>query len=387
MLSPCIVVAEAVRLDVGRGVAVVDLDARLVRDRPACRLDLGAVLLAREEGRGPPELIAWRADVDGRPSHAAGPRGEVALDVPAHTQRVRVRAVLRGERFIAVPLSTDRLARGPNATFAAMASSVWGARSTAGVAQWIDLGTPVVVRVDPTRDHEPLTLFAPLGDGEPPAMIVDGGPLVGGAPTVTTPADRSAELARGGARALSILLTDLPLAIATAPDDASVIERLREASLAALAASSAKEPLLAVVGQRLTTALASGLRTCARDAELAPVPQRWPALLPALVGSGVLEDESAGCPRLAELLATNHPSVPIVRESLAALDEALLEAPESVPAIGALVRVAPPLDKPHPPRRARHRHVLRYGVAAVVALLLAAWIRWKYRPIDARRGG
>ena len=121
MLSPCAIVAEAVRLDVGRGVAVVDLEVHLAPAETRCRLDLGAVLLAREEGRGPPELIAWRAEIDGGPTHAAGPRGEVALDVPAKARRVRIRAVLRGERFVAVPLSTDVTARAPNATFTALA--------------------------------------------------------------------------------------------------------------------------------------------------------------------------------------------------------------------------------------------------------------------------
>ncbi|MEO7093904.1 MAG: hypothetical protein ABI175_11680, partial [Polyangiales bacterium] len=263
-----------------------------------------------------------------------------------------------------------------------VATSVWGARTTAGVAQWIDLGTPIVVRVDPTRDHEPLALFAHLGDDDPPAMIVDGGPMIGGAPVATTPEERRAELGRGGARALSILLTDLPLAIATAPDDGAVIARLREASLAALAASTSSEPLLAAVGQRLTTAIASGLRTCARD-EQAPVPARWPALLPALAGSGVLEDESAGCPRLAELLATNHPMVPMARESIAALDEALAEGLDDVPVIGPLARATPPLDGRRPPPRGRRKQLLRYG-AALVAVALVVWLSWKYRPIVAR---
>jgi hypothetical protein len=385
MLPPCAIVAEAVRLDVGRGVAVVDLDVRLVRDQAACRLDLGAVLLAREEGRGPPELIAWRAEIDAGPTQAAGPRGAVALDVPARSSRVRVRAAVRGERFAAVPLTTHRDARSKLATFTAVATSVWGARSTEGVAQWIDLGTPIVVRVDPTRDHQPMKLFARLGDGDPLAMIVDGGPMIGGAPTAGTPAERSAELARGGARALSILLTDLPLAIATAPDDGAVIARLSEASLAALAASSSNEPLLVVVGQRLTTALATGLRTCARDVEPVTVPTRWPRLPSTLAGSGVLEDDSAGCPRLADLLATNHPNVPIARESLAALEEALAEAPDGLPAIGSLVRTALPLEAPRPPRRIRKGRLVAYG-AVVLALLVAAWIGWKSRSIDARRG-
>src|SRR3954465_4438679 len=124
MLPPCTLVAEAVRLGVGRGVAVVGLDVRLARPHAECRLDLGAVLLAREEGRGPPELVAWRAEIDGGPTRAAGPRGEGARDVPAGAMRVRVRAVLRGERFVAVPLATDRLARSPKATFTAKATSV-----------------------------------------------------------------------------------------------------------------------------------------------------------------------------------------------------------------------------------------------------------------------
>lgn len=372
MLGPCVIVAEAVRLDVGRGVALVDLDAELIRPEAACRLDLGAVLLAREEGRGPPELIAWRYEIDGRGTRAFGPRGEVAIDVPEGAHRVRVRAALRGERFVAVPLSTDRLARGKTATFRAWATSVWGARTTAGVAQWIDFGTPIVAQVDTARDHEPMTLFARLGDGDPPAMIVDAGPMLGGAPTATSPELRGAELARGGVRALSILLTDLPLAIATAPDDASVIERLREGALAALSASSSREPLLAVVGQRLGTALASGFRTCARSADVV-VPARWPALPSALAGSGVLEDESAGCPRVSELLATNHPAIPIARESIAALDEALAEAPDDLPAIAPLVRSSPPLDKAgQPARSARRRRFLR-PLALLLALVVGAW--------------
>ena len=381
MLGPCVILAEAVRLDVGRGVALVDLDARLVRPDAPCRLDLGAVLLAREEGRGPPELIAWRFAIDGGRARAFGPRGEVAVDVPRGAERVRVRAALRGERFVAVPLSTDRLARAKTATFRASASSVWGARTTAGVAQWVDLGTPIVAQVDTARDHEPLTLFAQLGDGDAPAMIVDAGPMLGGAPSSTSPEMRRAELASGSARALSILLTDLPLAIATAPDDPSVIERMREAALAALSAASSREPLLAIVGQRLTTALASGLQTCAREASVV-VPARWPVLPTALAGSGVLEDESAGCPRVAELLATNHPTIPIARESLAALDEALAEAPDDLPAIAPLFRASTPLDQPpRPSRNARRRRFLRVSLL-VLALVVGAWscyLRWRTR--------
>jgi hypothetical protein len=192
--------------------------------------------------------------------------------------------------------------------------------------------------------------------------------MLGASPVAATAEERTRALALGGASALSILLTDLPLAVATAPDDKLVVERLHETAVAALAASSSREPLLAAVGQRLTTAIATGFQSCVRD-ENAKVPARWPALLPALAGTGVLEDASAGCPRVAEILRDDHPSLPVAREVAAALEEVL--ASGETKAIGPLTQASVPLPTILPRRRHPARSHRKLAIAIVLAALVA----------------
>ena len=370
MLAPCVIPSEGVRLDVGRGVAVVDLVAIVASSPRGCRFDAGAILLAREEGRDPPELVAWRADVDGV-TRLGGPIGAVAFDVPPSGARVRLRAVLRGERFIAAPLATQPLAR-RSTTFHARATSVFSDHGIAGFAEWIDVGVPLLVHTDPSRDHEPLFLFERLSPSPPDVLIVDAGPMYGDETSVPTEAARRAELAYGGARALSILLGDLPIAIATAPDDRSAIERLQEGARAALAASSSSDPLIAAVGQRWTTSIATSFHGCRRD-ERAHVPLRWPKPSPAMIEGGLLDDDGAGCLRIDELLFTNHPAIALERETTAALEEALAAGLADAPEIGPLVRATTSVGGERHGRRV-HRRFLALVVAVVALLSMASAI-------------
>src|SRR5260221_11879057 len=148
MLPPCTVLTEAARLDVGRGVAVVEHEARIASPSP-CTLDFGAALLAREEGRGPPERIAWRIDVDGVLAAMGGPLGAASIDLPAGRHRVRARAAMRAERFVGAPTSLDPAVRPAEVRFSARAKSSWGVFGIAGDARWVDVGVPIVVGVDP----------------------------------------------------------------------------------------------------------------------------------------------------------------------------------------------------------------------------------------------
>jgi len=374
MISSCVVVAEAVQLDVGRGVAVVDHEAR-VDGVARCALDFGAALLAREEGRGPPERIAWRVDVDGSLVALGGPMGAMAIEVPPGRHRVRARAAMRGERFVAAPLALDPSLRAGAIDFSARASSVWGDFGVAGEARWVDVGVPVVVRVDPARDHEPLSLADRVTDVEAPVFVVDAGPTSpreGG----SSPREIEASLAAGGARGLSALLSDLPLSVATAPNDASAIERLSDAARAALSASRSSDPITAAIGQRLTTAIATGFTDCRRDVETR-VPSGWPSASASMIAGGIFEDAEAGCPRLGDLLAADHPDLSIRLEASAALQEALANA-RTTPGtfVASVERARAPLGGvPLPSRRRRVALI----VLAAVALVLATVAAWRLR--------
>ena len=384
MIPACTVLAEAERVDVGRGVAVLDRRAR-VTSSLACTVDLGASTLAREQGRGAPELVAARIvwnDVDdvggGAPTavRLVGPRAALTLDLPAGTHLVRLRAVLRGERFCLVPLAMDPATR-PRAavTASARATSVWGAHGISGLARWIEVGVPIVIETDPARDHEPLTLVGVVGDADvgSPALVVDAGPRFDAGPAEATEDARRAALAGGGVRALAVLLSDLPLSIATAPDDARAIDRLGETARAALAASRSADVLVAAVGQRLSTALATAFTTCTR-APTVHLPAGWPQVDPRWLETGLLADADAGCPRVADRIAEEHPALSLEREAAAALAEAAAGAPSTGPA-SDLPSIAPFGPRParlHPIRPRRRRWAPFGLLAAALLVLLGA---------------
>ncbi len=369
VLPLCTVIDEVSHLEVGRGVAIAEHEAHVVGPVGGCIVDAGSVLRAREEGRSSPELIAFRADVDGRPAVAAGPRGRVAVEVAGTSASVRFVAVLRGDRFIAAPLATNpAVAR--RTRFRARTRSVWGLSRVAGTASWVEVGAPIVVTVDPERDHEPPSLDAVIdGPGAPPVLIVDAGPGLGRELTVSTEALRVQGLARGGVEALSILLSDLPLSVATAPDPGSVIARLAENARAARAASLSRDPLVIVIGQRLATAIARGFSGCDRPSSVT-TPPSWPAVPRELAPSGVLDDGDSGCPRIDDLLATNYPDIRVAQEGSAALSDALREPIAALPRIGSLQGTKHPVAV-----RARiTRHTVALVAVLIGALTAAIWL-------------
>jgi len=360
-LPLCTVIDEVSRVEVGRGVAIVELDVRVLGAAGGCIVDAGSVIRAREEGRAAPELIAFRADVDGRAAVAAGPRGRVAVTITRSSAAVHFVAVVRGDRFIAAPLATDpAVAR--RTRFRARTTSVWDAHRVAGLARWTEVGAPIVVTADPGRDQEAPTLQAIIDAGDPvPVLIIDAGPGLARDLTVATEAARREGLARGGVAALSILLSDLPLSVATAPDPASVVARLAEVARVARAASLSRDPLIVAIGQRLATAVARGFSSCERPATLM-MPTAWPAVPRDLVATGVLDDAESGCARVDDLLATNHPDVRVAQEGSAALGDAARVALAALPRIG-------PLQGPKSPL-ATHRRLSRRTVA-LAALIVA----------------
>lgn len=361
MLPLCPELAEAANLDVGRGVAIVELVVTVEATAP-CRVQAGSALRAREEGRDPPELLAFRVAIDGNDVLLAGPRAEPSVDVPAGAASVRFVAVLRGDRFAAVPLATNPAA-GPHVRFRARAHSAWGHRAIAGSARFVEIGAPIVITVDPARDHEPLALDGTVSHPTT-AFVVDAGPILGGDPALATEEARAGELALGGAATLSVLLDDLPLAVATAPSDALAIDRLREMALVARAATLSSDPLVSALGERTTSLVLSGLSTCKRAAD-ADLPPRWPAPRRELVATGVLDDAETGCPRVDDLLLTNHPDVRFPREGALALADAARAHAASLPRIGPLVPRG--VGAQHP------RHEGLSGRTRRLILLLAAF--------------
>jgi hypothetical protein len=370
LAPPCAIVAEAVRLDVGRGVALVDLEASLERSSSACSVDARAALLAREEGRAAPELVAFAIDVDGRRARLGGPRGIAAIELPRGGGRVRVRAVLRGERFVAAPLSLEPTTVRREVRFVVRATTPWARAATAAVVRWTDRGVPALVSVDPARDREPLSLDARVRDGAVATLVVDAGAQVddGGDERA-----RAADLAKGGSTALSTLLTELPIAIATAPDERAAIARVHESARVALLASRATDPLVAAVGQRLASAIGRGFRGCRREA--GSVPAAWPAPPHEMAVTGLLDDDEAGCPRVDHLLLANHADVHFAREGSAALLDALAEPPAEATIAPFFPRQAPlasaaPHGRAGWPRRRAGRIVL--GLLALLVAVAAA---------------
>ena len=359
-LPPCTLVSESTFVDVGRGVAIVSIDAR-VTGAP-CLVDAGSVVRAREEGRAGPELIAFRIELDSKPLAMGGPRGRVVAEV-MRSGALRFVAVLRGDRFISVPLAADPALVHGSARYRIQTRSVWGRDRIAGVARWVETGAPVVVTPDPTRDHEPLSL-AGVADGKSQldVLIVDAGPIVGGDVTIDTEDERSRALARGGVDALSVLLADLPLAVATAADGASAVARLGEIARAARAASLANDPLVSAIGQRTASAILHAFTTCARGASI--MPPRWPAPLRDLVVTGLLDEADSGCPRVDDLLATNHPDVRFAQEGSSALGDAASLPFSKLPRIGALAATRRAAQNTGKPRRT-------VVIVAIAALLVA----------------
>lgn len=366
-LPLCSIAAESVDLSVGHGVAVVTIEAA-VRGRPGgCVVDAGAALRAREEGRAAPELVAFRVSIDGRPSGMGGPLSRVTVDVP-HAATVRFVAVLRGDRFAAVPLSADPAVVTAPVPFRTKSRSVWGPARIAGVARWTETGAPVVITVDPTRDHEPSEARVRVERGQPvEVLIADAGPRLAGEPVLGTEEARVAALARGDVEALSVLLGDLPLSIATASDSSAALSRLRETARAARAAVLSSDPLFVAVGERLTTAVMRGFTSCARPTGT-QLPPRWPAAPRELVASGLYEDAESGCPRVSDLLAVNHPDVRFGQEGGSILTEVAALSTQALPRVGPLDRG--PHDRNAAPRRARP--ILLAALSALLGLVLAA---------------
>ncbi len=362
-LPPCTIANETTFVDVGRGVAIVALTAR-VSGAP-CAVDAGGVLRAREEGRAPPELIAFRIELDDKPLTLGGPRGRVTAEI-TKAGTVRFVAVVRGDRFIAAPLTTNPAhvpVTAGRVRVALSTRSTWGPHRVAGLATWIETGAPIVVNVDPTRDHEPAALTFQLDGRAPvPVLIVDGGPIMGGEVTVATEAERGRALARGGVDALSVLLSDLPLAVATAGDASSALARLGEISRAARAAALSREPLFSAIGQRTATAILRGFTTCVRGEQA--MPARWPTPLGELSATGLLDEAESGCPRIDDLLRVNHPDVRFAQEGSAALAEASALPFEKLPRIGPIGLAR---SEKHPGKRAHTG--LFVGVTAVLVAL------------------
>lgn len=367
-LPLCTIAAETAHVAVGRGVAIVAVEARVHGRAGGCTVDAGAVLRAREEGRAPPELIAFRVEIDGRPVGMGGPRGRVVVEVGGSRATVRFVAVLQGDRFAAVPLSADPAVVLAPVPFRVTTESLWGPHRIAGLARWTDTGTPVVVTADPARDHEPPSFAVRIERGGPiPTIVVDAGPAFGGEPTVATEEGRALSLSRGGVDALSVLLGDLPLAIATAVDAPSALARLREHARAARAATLSRDPLLTAVGQRMATAIALGFTTCARMPAMT-LPARWPAPPRELVLTGLLDDAESGCPRIADLLSVNHPDVRFGQEGNAALADAAALPIPGLPRIGPLERRPPAVF----PVRRGARPIVAVALATLLALAISA---------------
>lgn len=352
---PCTLPSETTFVDVGRGVAIVAIDAR-VTGAP-CSVDAGSVIRAREEGRAGPELIAFRIELDGKPLTMGGPRGRVVADV-LHSGALRFVAVLRGDRFIAAPLAIDPSLHG--ARYRLVTRSTWGIDRVAGVARFIETGAPIVVTPDPARDHEPPALS---GGAIGPVIIIDGGPILGGDVAIATEDERRAALARGGVDALSVLLSDLPLSVATAADSSSAIARLGEIARASRAASLSSDPLISAIGQRTASAIANGFTSCTRGSH--PMPARWPAPLRDLAATGLLDEAESGCPRVDDLLATNHPDVRFAQEGAASLDDAAAAPFAKLPVVGALIA-----SRETPRNHGKPRRMVTWLVVAAVAIAL-----------------
>jgi hypothetical protein len=343
---PCTLTAEVARLEVGHGIARIELVALLAPHDTGCDFDASSVLRAREEGRAGPEIVAAQIllDADAHVRAARfGPRARIAVEVPPRASRVRVLAIARGDRFVAVPLSIDPAAVARPVEARLVTTSVWGSARVAGVARWVERGAPIVIETDPTRDRERASSAITVRPGAAvPALIVDGGPRFGEGPSSSDRAARLRALARGGLSAAEVLLVDLPSAIAAAADARAATVVLDEAAIAARAAAGAADPLIAAAGQRLSTAIATGFRTCARSTgsadDEAPLPASWPRPDAALVSTGLLDDPDAGCPRLRALISANHPELRLIREAGRALDEAAALPRARLPAVEAGVR-------------------------------------------------
>jgi len=272
---------ETYDLAVGRGIALVDVELRL--SSAPCLLEVVPSLTAREEGRAAPEVVLLVIH-DGEQrlfSARLPPR------FPVQRTKVRVSALLRGERFAAVPLALSHEARGTAVTL--RTRSTWGTRATAGDVKFVEHGLPALVTVDPLDDHAALSFSTSLAAGYTRTLVLDAGPRFGGPPERPTPALRLASLAQGGAEAASVLATDLPLAAlgAETSDAAGLV--VDEAARAALAAMRSPDPIFAALGYQLAAGLARGFSGCGWPTDLVlPAPSAAPTL-----------DLDTGCPRVS----------------------------------------------------------------------------------------
>ncbi|MBK7398924.1 MAG: hypothetical protein IPJ34_22185 [Myxococcales bacterium] len=280
-MTPCSVDVETYDLSVGRGIALVDVELRL--SSAPCLLEVVPSLVAREEGRAAPEVALLVID-DGEKrlfSARLPPR------FPVQRSKVRVSALLRGERFAAVPLALSHEARGTAVTI--RTRSTWGARATAGDVKFVEHGLPALVTVDPLDDHAALSFSTSLAAGYTRTLVLDAGPRFGGPPERPTMTLRLASLAQGGAEAASVLATDLPLAVlgAETSDAAGLV--VDEAARAAVSAMRSKDPLFAALGYQLAAGLARGFSGCGWPTDLV-LPAPWTA---------PTTDLDTGCPHVS----------------------------------------------------------------------------------------
>jgi hypothetical protein len=387
-----VLLAEAARLDVGAGVALVDLEAR-VSPGDACAVDARAALLAREEGRASPEVIAFAVEVDGALVKLGGPRGAAVATVPRGARRVRVRAVVRGDRVVAVPLSLEPAPTpGPAPSsststssstppppppppqtaarpvpFEVRATTPWSRFATSAQARWVDRGVPALVSPDLAQDHAPLGLSTSVARGEVSTLVIDAGAPI--EPREGRGQERAATLRAGGAATLGVLLADDPLAIAGASDAKTLVARLRAHAQAALRASRDEDPLLAAVGQRAASAIARGYDGCRR--EPGSVPDAWPPAPAALVETGLLSDDESGCPRIDHVRRAEQAELGVAREGRAALVDALATRPSDLPVLSPLFPKQGPLAVPTAAHGRASRRRAGRGLLAALALLAA----------------
>jgi hypothetical protein len=309
-LDACALTDVHVQLDVGRGVAAVELRAR-VASEVACAIDFAPVLQAREAGREAPTIVVWSIDLDGATT-LGGPSSPPRLDARGPSRLV-ARAILRGERFVVSTASP-----GPKSRITFDVSSVWGTETIPARARWIDAGVPKLVEADVEKTKRESTGVL---EGEQ-ALVVDAGPSLGGDGGHRNELDFEREIAGGGVAMISALMTELPVAIVDARDDAEAIAWVRFSARAALAASRSSEPLVRGVGQQLASAIERGYLGCDRDEGM--MPAKWPATDPSFRTSGLLTSASSGCANVGGLAERAHANVAFAREGAAALVEATM---------------------------------------------------------------
>lgn len=339
-MLPCAIDAELYDLSVGRGIAMVDVELSVTA--APCDLEVAPSLTAREEGRAAPDVSVLVVD-DGV-VRVFGAR--LPPRVSVQRRKVRVSALLRGERFAAVPLALAHDAKGVPVTV--RARSTWGARVQAGDVKFVEHGLPALVTVDPTLEHAVLTYSTSLAAGYGRTFVLDAGPRFGGPPERPTPEARAAALALGGAEAASVLATDLPLVILAAETTDAAAPVVDEAARAAVAAIRSGDPLVAALGHQLAAGLVRGFAGCGWPTDLAFPPPWSPP-----------PDLDTGCPRV--------PPAEALPPALRARARAELLAPKALPPLGPRLPAPPPRS----PARRASRLGAWLGVLLGIGVVLA----------------